>query len=40
MDEYSVFVVLNIVNECGDILNNCPNCLFGTKVKNIFDGCW
>ena len=40
MDENSVFVVLSIVNECGDILINCPNYLFGAKVKNTFDACW
>ena len=39
MDENSVFVVLNIINECGAILIYCPNCLFGTKVNNTFDAC-
>ena len=39
MDENSVFVVLRTVNECGDILTNCPNCLFGTNVNNTFDDC-
>ena len=33
----SVFVVPSIVNECGAIFINCPNCLFGTKVNNTFD---
>ena len=40
MDENSVFCVLSIVNECGDILINYRNCLFGTKVNNSFDACW
>ena len=40
MDENSVFVVLSIVNEHGDILIDCPNSLFGTKVNNTFDACW
>ena len=40
MDKNSVFVMLNIINECSAILINCPNCLFGTKVNNIFDACW
>ena len=40
MDENFVFVVFSIVNECGDMLINCPNCLFGTKVNNIFYACW
>ena len=39
MDENSVFVVFSIVNECGDILINCPNCLFGAKVNNTFAAC-
>ena len=40
MDENSVFVVFNIVNEWGDILINYPNCLFGTKINNTLDACW
>ena len=39
MDENSVFVVFSIVNECGNILINCPNCLFGTEVNNTFAAC-
>ena len=39
MDKISVFVVFNIVNECGDILINWPNCLFGTKVNNTLNAC-
>ena len=35
MDEDSVFVVFSIVNECDDILINCPNGLFGAKVNNV-----
>ena len=39
MDENAAFVVLSIINECGDILINCPNRLFGTKVNNTFNAC-
>ena len=31
MDGNPVFAVFSIVNEWGDILINCPNCLFGTN---------
>ena len=40
VDENSVFVVFSIINECGAILSNCPNCLFGKKVNNTFDDYW
>ena len=40
MDENSVFVVFSIVNEWGDILINCLNCLAGTKVNSTLDNCW
>ena len=46
MDENYIFVVFRVVNEWknewGDILINCPNCLFGTKVINtlLFDNCY
>ena len=36
MDENSVYVVLSFINDCGAILINCPNCLFGNKVNNAF----
>ena len=39
MSENSVFVVFSIVNECGDILINWSNCLFGRKVNNTVDAC-
>ena len=32
--------MFSIINECGAILINCPNCLFGTSVNNTFDACW
>ena len=35
----TVFIVLSIANECGDVLINGPNFLFGTKVNNTFDAC-
>ena len=40
VDENSVFVVFSIINECGGILINCPNCLFGKDVNNAFEDCW
>ena len=40
MHENSAFVVFSIVNERGDILINCPNCLFGAKVNSTLDACW
>ena len=40
MNENAVFVLFSIVNECGDILINCPNCLFVMKVNNTFDAGW
>ena len=40
MEENSVFVAFSIINEWGDILINCPNCLFGTKGNNTLDPCW
>ena len=41
MDETSIFAVFSIVNEWwGDILINCPNCLFGTKINNPLDAYW
>ena len=39
IDENSVFIVLSIINECDNILFNCPNSLFGSKVDNTFDVC-
>ena len=39
MNESSVFVAFNIVNEWSDISINSPNCLFGTKVNNTLDAC-
>ena len=38
-EENSVLTVLIIVKECGEIVINCPNCLFGTEVNKIFDMC-
>ena len=40
MDKNSVFADFSIVNKWGDILIDCPNCLFGTKVNNTLDACW
>ena len=40
MDENYVFVVLSIINEVGDVLINCPNCLFSTKVNVTLGACW
>ena len=40
MDENSVFAVLRLDHECGDVLFNCPNCFIGIKVSNNFDACW
>ena len=37
MDENSVFVVFNFVNEWSTIA---INCLFGTKVNNTLDAWW
>ena len=37
--ENSVLIVFIIVEECGDILINCPNCLFGTKVNKTLEMC-
>ena len=39
MDKTSVFVVLTIVDECGDILINCPNCYFAQKKILLLDNC-
>ena len=38
-EENSVFAVFIIVKTCGEIFNNCPNFLFGTKLNNTFDAC-
>ena len=38
-EENSVLTVFIIVKTCGEIFNNCPNCLFGTKLNNTFDAC-
>ena len=38
-EENSVLTVFIIVKECGEIVINCPNCLFGTKVNKTFDVC-
>ena len=38
-EENSVFAVFIIVKTCGEIFNNCLNCLFGTKLNNTFDAC-
>ena len=40
MDETSVFIMFSIINEWGDILSNCQNFLFGTKINNTLDTCW
>ena len=40
MDENYALVVFNFLKECGDILINWSNCLFGTKVNNTLDACW
>ena len=37
MDDDSGFVMFSVVNESGDILNNCQNCLFGAKVNNTLE---
>ena len=39
MDQNAVFVVFNIVSECGAIVFNRPNCLFGTKGNNTLHIC-
>ena len=36
-EENSVLTVFIIVKECGEILINCPDCLFGRKVNKTFD---
>ena len=38
-EENSVLTVFIIVQECGEIFINSPNCLFGTKVNKTFDMC-
>ena len=38
--ENCVLIVFIIVKDCGNILINCPNCLFGTKVNKTFEVCW
>ena len=38
-EENSVLTVFIIVKTCGEMFNNCPNCLFGTKLYNAFDAC-
>ena len=37
MDQNSVLVVFNIVNEWGAMVINCPNCWLGTKVWMFID---
>ena len=38
-EENSALTVFIIVKECGEILINCPNCLFGTKVNETVEVC-